>query len=358
MRRQPRPGGGPSLPSLLLLSLLLGTLHQSTAFLLSPSSSLRSSSSSYLQPFNSLLPFFSSPPPSFRHSTRLFASPPLPRDYYERLGVTRAAKREDIKKAYRKLALKYHPDVCKEDDASEKFKEVKEAYEALIDDQKRQMYDQFGEAGVKRGAGGGGGSPFGGAGFGGEVDLGDIFETFFGGQGGGRGGGRGGPGAAGPGARRRTAGPRAGDDLRVDLSIPLRTSVFGGQEKLRINHLETCGTCTVRSGGREGGEGGGGGVCLISIYEYSIQVDSPIFPLTKNRARASSQAARSTRAKPAVAAVWSPKSHARPSETSKHKVSALNVEERGKWWKSTAGPARARGGWRRRSRSRSISLLE
>ncbi len=178
---------------------------------------------------------------------RLYASSPLPRDYYERLGVTRSAKREDIKKAYRKLALKYHPDVCKEEDASEKFKEVKEAYEALIDDQKRQLYDQFGEAGVKRGAG----SPFGGGGPGAgfnEVDLGDIFDTFFGGAGG-RGpgsasgfGGR--PGAGGGAGARRRSGPRPGDDLRVDLSIPLRTSVFGGQEKLRINHLETCGTCT------------------------------------------------------------------------------------------------------------------
>jgi len=278
MRKQQRPVDGPAVPSLLLLSLLLGSFHQSTAFL--PSSNLRFSSSSsssssynsYLQPFISLLPSYSSPSPSLRPSTRLYASS-LPRDYYERLGVTRAAKREEIKKAYRKLALKYHPDVCKEEDASEKFKEVKEAYEALIDDQKRQMYDQFGEAGVKRGAGGGGGSPFGGAGFGGEVDLGDIFETFFGGQGGGRGGGRGGPGAAGPGARRRTAGPRAGDDLRVDLSIPLRTSVFGGQEKLRINHLETCGTCTVRrerwmGGGRERGRVGkreGEWVCRLDV---------------------------------------------------------------------------------------------
>jgi molecular chaperone DnaJ len=136
---------------------------------------------------------------------------------------------------YRPLTLRQEPD------AAEKFKEVKEAYEALIDDQKRQLYDQFGEAGVKRGAG----SPFGGGAQGGfnEVDLGDIFDTFFGGAGG-RGAGFGGARAgAGAGARRRS-GPRPGDDLRVDLSIPLRTSVFGGQEKLRISHLETCGTCS------------------------------------------------------------------------------------------------------------------
>lgn len=119
---------------------------------------------------------------------------------------------------------------------------MKEAYEALIDVQKRQLYDQFGEAGVKRGAG----SPFGGGAPGGfnEVDLGDIFDTFFGGAGA-RGAGFGGARAGGAGAgTRRRSGPRPGDDLRVDLSIPLRTSVFGGQEKLRISHLETCGTCS------------------------------------------------------------------------------------------------------------------
>jgi len=248
--RRQRQGGRVYFSFFFFLVVALCTLdcfncsHRALAFVFSPFRVSLKPLSSAQKPFTSPL---GSTSPLLRPSTRLFASS-LPRDYYERLGVTRSAKREDIKKAYRKLALKYHPDVCKEEDASEKFKGIKEAYEALIDDQKRQLYDQFGEAGVKRGAG----SPFGGGGGAGfnEVDLGDIFETFFGGAGGGRGGGRG--GGAGPGARRRAAGPRPGDDLRVDLSIPLRTSVFGGQEKLRINHMETCGTCSVgREGGRE-----------------------------------------------------------------------------------------------------------
>src|SRR5437764_6998860 len=113
------------------------------------------------------------------------------RDYYEVLGVAREANVDDIKRAYRQLARKYHPDVNKEAGAEDRFKELSEAYEVLSDERKRQVYDQFGHAGMQAGAGGGGGFegfPFG--------DIGDLFESFFGGTG----------------ARR---GPQRGADLRA-----------------------------------------------------------------------------------------------------------------------------------------------
>lgn len=102
----------------------------------------------------------------------------------------------------------------------------------LSDPQKKGLYDQFGEAGV-RGAAGGGGAGF--SDFGDFSPFGDIFETFFGGQG----------GMGGPGGRRRPQGPQNGDDLRLDLEIDFKQAIFGGDEKIRISHLETCTTCTV-----------------------------------------------------------------------------------------------------------------
>jgi len=147
-------------------------------------------------------------------------------DFYDTLGVSRGASESDIKKAFRNQARKYHPDV--NPDGAEKFKEVSRAYEVLSDPALKQRYDQFGEAGLG-GSGGGGG--YGGAGM--DVDLGDIFETFFGGGGGGRGA-----------QTRQQTGPRRGDDLRFDLEVDLLTACFGGEEKVRVRHLETCDTCT------------------------------------------------------------------------------------------------------------------
>ncbi|WP_216907082.1 molecular chaperone DnaJ [Synechococcus sp. CCY 0621] len=148
-------------------------------------------------------------------------------DYYELLGVSRDVDADSLKKAYRRLARQYHPDVNKDPAAEDRFKEIGRAYEVLSDPQARARYDQFGEAGL----GGGGGMPDMG-------DMGgfaDLFETFFSGFGGAGGG------AAG-GARRR--GPRQGDDLRLDLTISFSEAVFGSEKDVQIRHLETCSTCS------------------------------------------------------------------------------------------------------------------
>ncbi|TWT26194.1 molecular chaperone DnaJ [Planomicrobium sp. CPCC 101110] len=141
------------------------------------------------------------------------------RDYYEVLGVSKTASKEEIKKAYRTLSKKFHPDINKDDNASEKFQEVKEAYEVLSDDQKRAQYDQFGHQDPNQGFGGFGG----GDGFGFE----DIFSTFFGG-----------------GTRRRDPNaPRKGDDLQYSMNIDFMDAVFGKETTIEIPKDETCGTC-------------------------------------------------------------------------------------------------------------------
>lgn len=152
------------------------------------------------------------------------------RDYYEVLGVDKDASEQDIKKAFRKKARKYHPDVNPDDKEAEKrFKEVNDAYETLSDPQKRQQYDQFGPDGPQFGGFGGGQGP-GGAGFGGDFgDIGDIFNMFFGG------------GAGGYGQRKN--GPRRGNDLRADLLIDFETAVFGGKETITVARHKVCDTC-------------------------------------------------------------------------------------------------------------------
>src|SRR5438477_2709848 len=154
------------------------------------------------------------------------------RDYYTVLGVNREASEEDIKKSYRKLAMKYHPDRNPEDkSAEEKFKEAKEAYEVLCDARKRAAYDQFGHAGVDpSGAFGAGARGFGPGqeGFGGFADaFGDIFGEIFGQQ---RGGGRG-------------DGVYRGADLRYNLDLSLEDAARGSDVKIRIPAMEECETC-------------------------------------------------------------------------------------------------------------------
>jgi molecular chaperone DnaJ len=148
----------------------------------------------------------------------------MPGDYYEILGVARDASKEDLKKAYRRLARKYHPDVNKEVGAEDRFKEINRAYEILSEPETRSKYDRFGEAGVN-----GTGSGFDYTDVGGFAD---IFETIFGGFG----------GAGATTARRRT-GPVRGDDLRLDFKLKFREAVFGGEKEIRIRHLENCQSC-------------------------------------------------------------------------------------------------------------------
>ena len=147
------------------------------------------------------------------------------RDYYEVLGVSRDASDADIKKAFRKKAREYHPDVNQGDtDAELKFKEVNDAYETLSDSTKRQQYDQFGHDAPNFGSG------FGGSGFGGgAADFGDIFDMFFGG----------GSGFGG----QQTNGPMRGQDLRYDLTIDFEEAVFGGKETISVNRWVTCKSC-------------------------------------------------------------------------------------------------------------------
>jgi molecular chaperone DnaJ len=158
------------------------------------------------------------------------------RDYYEVLGVDRGASADDIKKAYRKQAVKYHPDKNPGDHtAEEKFKEISEAYEVLSDDRKRQQYDQFGHRAFGQGAGG-----FGGGGFGG-VDLEEALRTFMGAFGGG------GSGSIfddffGGGRRGADASTR-GSDLRYDLEIDFSEAVFGSHHDITIPLSEDCATC-------------------------------------------------------------------------------------------------------------------
>lgn len=149
----------------------------------------------------------------------------MARDYYDVLGVSRSADQEEIKRAYRRLARKYHPDVNKDPGAEDTFKEINRAYEILSEPEIRARYDRFGEAGVG-GAAAGGYPDFGDVG-----GFADIFESFFGGFGGG----------AGQVGRRRS--PTRGDDLRLDLKLDFKEAVFGGEKEIKISHLETCSTC-------------------------------------------------------------------------------------------------------------------
>ena len=157
----------------------------------------------------------------------------MPTDYYEILGVSRDAGKEDIKRAYRRLARKYHPDVNKEPGAEEHFKEINRAYEILSEPETRNRYDRFGEAGVSGGAAGFDADNMGG--------FADIFETIFSGFG----------GMGGQATARRRTGPTRGEDLRLDFRLKFREAVFGGEKEIRIRHLETCQTCKG-SGARPG----------------------------------------------------------------------------------------------------------
>lgn len=190
------------------------------------------------------------------------------RDYYEVLGVSKTATQDEIRKAYRRLAGKYHPDrnIDNKEEAEEKFKEVQKAYEVLFDEERRKMYDQFGHAGVNGQAGQGG---FGG-GFGGAGDFGDIFGDMFGDIFGGRGSGG------------RSSGPRAyrGDDIGYQLDITLEEAVFGTTTRITIPTTVHCHHCNG-SGAAEGSEPvtcttcRGAGQVRVSQGFFSVQQTCP-----------------------------------------------------------------------------------
>ncbi len=151
------------------------------------------------------------------------------RDYYEVLGLEKGAGEDEIKKAYRRLAKKYHPDLNPGDAEAEKnFKEVNEAYSVLSDADKKAKYDQFGHAAFDPASGGYGGGGFGGFDMGG---FGDIFESFFGGGGGGFGG------------SSRRAGPDRGDDIEVQINLRFEEAAFGCQKEVTYNKIDKCSSC-------------------------------------------------------------------------------------------------------------------
>ena len=190
-------------------------------------------------------------------------------DYYEQLGVAKNASADEIKKAYRKLAIKYHPDKnpgTKE--AEEKFKEISAAYEVLSDPDKRARYDQFGHEAYTSSGGGGGGADF--------NHAQDIFNAFFGGGGFGGGGGFNFEDLFGGGRRSNPNAPVPGEDLRYDLTIDFEDAMYGAEKELQIPHTVSCPDCH----GSGAGEGatktrcaacGGSGVETVSKGFFSVR---------------------------------------------------------------------------------------
>jgi molecular chaperone DnaJ len=177
------------------------------------------------------------------------------RDYYEVLGIDRGADNDVIKKAYRKVALKYHPDRNQGDaEAEERFKEASEAYQVLSDPEKRAQYDRFGHAAFEQG----GGFDFNAAGF--EDIFGDIFGDFFGGR---RGGGR--------------NRPRRGEDLRYDLEITFEEAIFGVEKTIRVPRLAVCESCEgegTRDGARRE-------TCLACAGAGQVRYQQGLFSIAK-----------------------------------------------------------------------------
>ncbi len=147
----------------------------------------------------------------------------MAKDYYKTLGVEKNASKDEIKKAYKTLAKKYHPDMNKDANATEKFKEINEAAAVLGDEKKRQQYDQYGTADFNAGQGGFGGASY--SDFAGGFDFDDIFESFFGG------------------GRRSRRGPQRGEDIEYEIEITLEEAALGIKKQLHVPRMETCEKC-------------------------------------------------------------------------------------------------------------------
>ncbi len=182
-------------------------------------------------------------------------------DYYEVLGVSRDATDQELKSAYRKQALKYHPDRNPGDHtAEEKFKEASEAYQVLSDADKRAAYDRYGHAGL-------GGPGFGGGPFAGGVDLGDIFGDLFGEM----------FNMGGGGTSQRGSRQRRGDDLRFDLTIDFENAIFGVETEVKLRRLETCAACQ----GRGSASGRGPSVCSHCQGRGQIRYQQGFFSVAR-----------------------------------------------------------------------------
>ncbi len=202
------------------------------------------------------------------------------KDYYDLLGVAKGASTDDLKKAYRTMAKKHHPDANPNNkDAEEKFKEINEAYEVLSDPQKKAAYDQFGHAGV--GAGGPGGFGGGAGGFrpgspGNAADFedifGDVFSNFFGGAPAGRGG-------------RPRSQAQEGDDLRFDLNLTFEEAAFGISKEIKVRKLSTCETCH----GSGAKAGSGRVVCTVCKGSGQVRQSQGFFTIARTCARCGGQ---------------------------------------------------------------------